>query len=332
MAEPNAPATPGRERTAPPSTRRRAFGVALAFTTGLGVAVQSRINGTLGTRLDNGVVAALISFGTGLVLLGILLLANPAHRRRFGQVAAALREHRLQWWHLLGGLSGAFLVASQGLTVTIIGVAIFTVATVGGQLASSLWVDRIGLGPAGKSPITRRRAIGAAIALVAVIVSTSDGLTAGSPSIALAILPALAGFALAWQQAVNGRVGMAGGPIVAATINFVVGTAALIIAAVAVVLVRGVPKALPPEPYLYLGGVIGVLFIATSAVVVRWIGVLLLGLTAISGQLVGAVLIDLLLPTGAGLSVTAVVGCVLTLFGVAIAAGVTRLRFRSAAR
>ncbi|WP_230207769.1 DMT family transporter [Microlunatus sp. Gsoil 973] len=189
-------------------TRRRVFGLILAFVAGGLVAVQARVNGALGTTLGNGIVAALISFSTGLVLLGVVALCNASVRRRFSGLRAALSDRRLAWWQLLGGFSGAFLVLSQGVTVTVIGLATFTVAAVGGQLISSLLVDRAGLGPAGKAPVTLNRAVGAGIALIAVLVASANGITGGLPVYALALLPALAGFGTAWQQAVNGRVGV----------------------------------------------------------------------------------------------------------------------------
>lgn len=302
----------------------RAFGLTLAFVTGMLVATQSRINGELGSRLGNGVVAALISFGTGLILLGLVMLVNRKLRARMRDVWAALRAHRLAPWQLMGGFSGAFLVVSQGVTVTAIGVASFTVAVVGGQLLSGLWVDRIGLGPAGKAPITRNRAIGAVVVVFAVVLASAGGLSGAGASILFVLLPALAGIGLAWQQAVNGRVAVIGGPIVAATVNFLAGTAALLLVCLVVVLARGLPTALPTQPWLYVGGAIGVVFIATAAVVVRWVGVLLLGLASIAGQLAGAVLLDVVVPTGGGLTVLQIVGCALTLVGVGIAA--VRLR------
>lgn len=300
--------------------RIRAVGLLAAFVGGGLVAIQSRINGALGTRLHNGLVAALISFGSGLVVLVIVLLAHRGTRSQLTAVRAAVRGRRLVWWQLLGGLSGAFVVTAQGVAVTVIGVATFTVALVGGQLLSSLWVDRIGLGPAGTAPITWGRAVGAAIALVAVVIASSGGLTGGWSSYVLALLPAIAGFGMAWQQAVNGRVGTVGGPVVAAFINFCVGTAALVVAAVVSLLISGPPAGLPGNPWLYLGGFLGVLYIGASALIVRWTGVLLLGLTAIAGQLVGSVVIEVVAPTGAGLTVVDLVGCVLTLVGVAVAA------------
>lgn len=301
-------------------TRRRVIGMVLAFVAGGLVALQSRINGALGTKLGNGIVAALISFGSGLIILMIVLACSRTARSRIAHVRLAIQDRRLVWWQLMGGLSGAFLVLSQGVAVTTIGVAMFTVAVVGGQLVSSLLVDRAGLGPAGRSPVTMNRAVGAAIALVAVLVASAGGLTGGVGAYALALLPAIAGFGTAWQQAVNGRVGVLGGPIVAASINFTVGTAALIIAAAVSLAVRGLPHQLPSSPWLYVGGAIGVIFIGSAAMVVRWVGVLLLGMTSIAGQLTGAVIIELVAPTSAGLNLIKVLGCGLTLIGVVIAA------------
>ncbi|QDP97887.1 DMT family transporter [Microlunatus elymi] len=306
-------------------TQLRAVGLVVAFITGAFIAIQSRINGALGTELHNGIAAALISFLTGLLVLIIILACNRRTRGRLSAVRAAVADRRLVWWQLMGGVSGAFLVTAQGLAVTAIGVATFTVAVVGGQLISSLWVDRIGLGPAGKAPITVGRALGAGIALLAVVIASAGGLGhAGPQAYVLALLPAIAGFGMAWQQAINGRVGVVGGPIVAASINFGVGTVALIIATAVSVLIQGRPAALPSNPWLYLGGLFGVVFIAAAAVVVRWVGVLLLGLTAIAGQLIGSVLVELVVPTGAGLTTLDLVGCALTLVGVAVAALVRR--------
>ena len=307
-------------------TRRRAIGMVLAFVAGSLVALQSRINGALGTKLGDGIVAALISFGSGLIILMIVLACSRAARGYLVQVRLALRDRRLVWWQLMGGLSGAFLVLSQGVAVTTIGVAMFTVAAVGGQLVSSLVVDRAGLGPAGRSPVTVNRALGAGIALVAVLVASAGGLSGGAAAYALALLPAIAGFGTAWQQAVNGRVGVIGGPVVAASINFVVGTDALIIAAAVSLFVRGLPERLPSSPWLYCGGAIGVIFIGSAAIIVRWVGVLLLGMTSIAGQLTGAVIIELVAPTSAGLNLIKVLGCALTLVGVVIAARPRRTR------
>ncbi|MGH4005924.1 MAG: DMT family transporter, partial [Pseudonocardiaceae bacterium] len=115
-----------------PTRGARAVGTAVAVGLGLAVALQARINGELGQRIDDGVVAAVLSFLGGLLLLALVAATRPRMRRGLGRVVAAVRDRRLRPYQLLGGVCGAFLVACQGLTVATIGVAVFTVAVVAG--------------------------------------------------------------------------------------------------------------------------------------------------------------------------------------------------------
>ncbi|BDT93213.1 membrane protein [Nocardia sputorum] len=307
------------------------LGLVFGFGIGAGVAVQGRINGALGARLADGIAAATISFGVGLVVLAAAFAVNGRLREGGRRVRRALSAGALRPWQLLGGLCGAFFVACQGLTVAAIGVTAFTVATVAGQLLSSLAVDRLGLGPSGRTPVTAVRLVGATLGVVAVLIAgvghtrAAGGLSVpealrGTPTVLLIALPALAGIGLAWQQAVNGKVGAVGGALTAALVNFGVGLAALLVIEGLVIVSSGGPAEFPAEPWLYLGGFIGVAFIALAALTVRWIGVLLLGLTSVAGQLLASLILDVLAPTSAGLSITAVVGCALTLVAVAVAA------------
>ncbi len=305
-----------------PSPARRLIGVVLATAAGVAIAVQSRINGELGVRLADGVAAAVISFGLGLLVLLVLVPATPGGRRGLAALRAALTAGTLRPWQCLGGLCGAFLVATQGLTVGTLGVAVFTVAVVAGQSASSLLVDRAGIGPSGRQPVTGRRLFGAALTVLAVGLAVGGRLN-DPTALTLAVLPLLAGIAVAWQQAVNGLVGRAAGsPLTATLVNFTVGIVALLAVFAVDIAIRGLPAGSPPaEPWLYLGGPIGITFIAIAAAVVEFTGVLLLGLATIAGQVVGAVLLDVVLPTAASRpDATTLLGAALTLVAVLIAA------------
>ncbi|MEU1757621.1 DMT family transporter [Micromonospora sp. NPDC005652] len=311
------------------STGRRVAGVGLATASGVMVAVQSRINGELGVRLADGIAAAVVSFGVGLLTLLVLVPATPGGRRGLAALRDALRAGSLRPWQCLGGVCGAFLVATQGLTIGTLGVAVFTVAVVAGQSGSSLLVDRAGIGPTGRQPVTPNRLIGAVLTVLAVLLAVGDRL--GDPkALVLAVLPLAAGVGIAWQQAVNGRVRAAAGSAMTATlVNFTVGTAALLLTFAVDLAVRGRPDGMfPSEPWLYLGGPIGIVFIALAAALVRFTGVLLLGLATIAGQIVGAVLLDLLLPTAASHpGLDTLLGAALTLVAVLVAAfGPTRPR------
>ncbi len=293
----------------------------LAIFVGALVVVQSRINGQLSADVGDGVLAAVISFGTGLVVVSVLLLASRANREAVSNLPSFVRERKLSWWMLIGGLGGATLVAAQGIAVPMIGVALFTVSLVAGQTANGLLVDHVGLGPRGVAPVTKARVVGSSFAVVAVVVAVSGRFASADFVVGLVVFVAVAGGLVAAQQAVNGRVAaVTGRPIVAGLVNFVVGFTALLV----VWLVSGHHGVLLPvvagKPWLYLGGPIGVIFIVVAAVIVRPLGVLLFGLLSVAGQLGGALILDHVLPTsGSALSWQLITGTMLTFIGVAIA-------------
>ncbi|MBR7744194.1 DMT family transporter [Phycicoccus sp. BSK3Z-2] len=296
------------------------------------VAVQSQINGTLAGRLGEGLrsgaLAAVISFGSGLVVLAVVAALRPGVRRGFFAVPRLVRDGRLRWWQLVGGAAGALLVASQSITVGTIGVALFTVAVVAGQTSTAALVDHLGLGPSGRQAVTRGRLVGAVVTLVAVVVSVA-GRLGGSGGIGLAVallalLPLVAGAGTSFQQAVNGRVSHETGPIAAALNNFTVGTTVLVLLLLAALLLPGRIDGLPGTWWLYLGGLVGVLFITAAAALVKVHGVLVLGLCTIAGQVVSSVLIDAAL--GEHLGVGTLVGAALALVGVGIGFLTTRTR------
>ncbi|MGW5053163.1 DMT family transporter [Actinokineospora sp. NPDC004072] len=296
---------------------RRAAGLLAGFGGGVAVAVQGRINGELAAGFGDGLFAALVSFSVGLALLVGVVLTGRNPRAAVGRWVTALRTRRLRPWQCLGGAAGAWFVTTQGLTVSILGVAVFTVAVVAGQVVSSLVVDRAGIGPGGPVAVTWQRALGAALAVVAVAVAVSDEF--GEPDkLWLAVLPALGGAAMGWQQAVNGLVRMASGSVRFATaVNFAVGTAALLLACAVDVLVRGWPAAPPAQWWLYTGGAIGVVGLSAAVFAVRHIGVLLLGLSAVCGQITGSIAVDLL---DRGVSAATVAGAAVTVVAVVVAA------------
>jgi transporter family-2 protein len=303
---------------------RRLAPILASFAFGLLSALQSRINGELSVFLGNGIEAALVSFSVGLVLLLGICLVRPSVRAGVARIPAALRERRLAWWQLLGGIIGGLFVGAQSATVPLVGVAIFTVAVVAGQSASSLFVDRIGLGPAGKQPITVRRVLSALLAFTAVVIAVSHRLESPTFSILAVAVAFIVGAGTSVQQAFNGRVTRASGsPMSATLVNFILGTAILtLIFAGRWTLAGAEPHGLAGGPWwAYLGGAVGVIFIALAAWVVPIIGVLVFAVVSIAGQLSGAVILDLVMPTaGTDLGWNLVLGVVLAFVAVGVAA------------
>ncbi|WP_295843677.1 DMT family transporter [uncultured Microbacterium sp.] len=310
---------------------RGTVGVAVggAVLIGALTALQARINGTLGAEIGDGFVAAAVSFSSGLVILVVLSALIPGGRRGFGRLVAGIRTRTIPPWMLLGGLVGAFTVASQGLTVATIGVALFTVGFVAGQTTGGMVLDRIGYGPAGVVPVTVRRLVGALLAIAGVVVCLSGDALGGVP-LWMLVVPAIAGAGVAWQQGTNGRLRVrVESPLTATLVNFVGGTVVLVIAAGVHVGLVGAPRTIPTEPWLYLGGAVGVIYIFLSSVVVRRTGVLLLGLGSVVGLLTTSVLLDALWPAPAAPSTpVALLAAAVAIAGVAVAAVPWRRRRR----
>src|SRR2546430_2765962 len=113
---------------------QRIAGATLSALGGICLAVQGRLNGQLGVQLHDGLLAGVISTVIGLTLLLASAAVLPSVRRGFGRLVPALRAGRLRWWECLGGVCGGFVVGAQGLTIPSLGVAVFTVAVVGGNV------------------------------------------------------------------------------------------------------------------------------------------------------------------------------------------------------
>ncbi|MDA8434771.1 MAG: DMT family transporter [Actinomycetales bacterium] len=302
------------------------WAMALAFVVGLLVVAQSRSNGGLAVAVGDGLLAAVLSFVTGAVILAVIIAARPATRRALTRaLPAQLRSGRLRWWHLAGGLGGALLVAGQGLAVPVLGVALFTVVMVAGNTGTSLVVDRVGLGPGAARAVTARRVVAALGATAAVALAVGGRAAAGDLAVWAVVLVLVAGAAVAIQPALNGQVALRTGDVLAATaVNFAVGLTALVVALAVEHLAGHAWTAPPPpweEPLLWLGGPVGVLFIAVGSLVVRPLGVLLFGLLNIAGQLTGSLVSDLLFPTpGTVVGWQLLAGAALTGASVALAA------------
>jgi len=283
-------------------------------------ATQSRVNGALGHFVGSAITAALVSFGSGLVVVTLIVLSVPRFRAAFQSIPELVRSGELKWWQCIGGISGAFYVIGQGFIVPIIGVAIFTIAIVAGQTVSSLFVDKFGLGPAGPRAVSMWRIFSAALAIVGVVVSVMGRDHTGTFSLPAIMYAFGSGSLTAAQYAVNGRVAKSTQqPLASTLLNFLVGTSTLIV--VMIIDVIATHKMIPPppspldHPILWTGGTIGVVYIAAAAVLVRLLGVLIFALTTVVGQLTGAVILDIAFPTS-GSHVTTEL-----MLGVAITAG-----------
>ena len=303
----------------------------LAALSGAMIALQARANGELSHRLDNGLQAALVSFGSGLFIIFVITLFNSKIKEGIRKLRQAVANKEIARWKLFAGALGGSFVAIQTQIVPLIGVAIYSVASIAGQTAMSLIVDRIGLTGGGKKLISPRRVLAAFLTVLAVLVSVWDRIDANNLSMFAVTAGGIAGAIVGVQRALNGQINEhSHQSFTTSLLNFVTGTSFLVILIFAGVLLgKNELSPLPSGPWwIYTGGVIGVIYIAFTSTIVQHLGVLTFTLFSVGGQLVGSLIIDLVSPT-AGVSVSAylVTGIVMTYAGV-VAGGVGSQRVR----
>jgi transporter family-2 protein len=294
----------------------------LAALSGILISLQARANGELSLRLNNSLQAAFISFGSGLILIAIISAFNPTIKSGVRRLRAAIAAKEIAPWTLFAGALGGTFVAVQTQIVPLIGVAIYSVASIAGQGATSLIVDRIGLTGGGKKAITPRRIAAAFVTVLAVLISVLDRIEAKDLSLIAVFFAGFAGAIVGVQRAMNGLINEhSQQSFTTSLLNFIMGTTTLgVVLLIAVAIGKVEFVALPAGPWwIYTGGVIGVIYIAFTSTIVQHLGVLTFTIFSTGGQLIGALFIDLISPTkGVSVSAYLVSGIVMTFLGVLV--------------
>ena len=135
-------------------------GVAVLFTAVAGglIALQAPINAGLGKSTGN-LPAALVSFVIGTIALTAIVVLS-------GKAGGLGSTFDVSWYYLLGGLLGAVYVANALIAVSAIGAGGVAAATIAGQLAASVAIDRLGLFGLDEVPLTPERLLGVVLLFV----------------------------------------------------------------------------------------------------------------------------------------------------------------------
>ncbi|MCU4422710.1 MULTISPECIES: DMT family transporter [Acinetobacter] len=133
----------------------------MAFAAGLGITLQTTLNGQLAKGIGgDSVVAALFSFTAGAVCLGIYSLVR-------GGIAPSLIAIPAQpWWSLLGGVLGSCALLSYVVLAPRIGLSALLGLAIAGQIISSLLIDHLGLMGATERPVSMIKLVGTVVMLV----------------------------------------------------------------------------------------------------------------------------------------------------------------------
>lgn len=134
---------------------------------GMFSATQTAVNGQLGVVLGTATGAALISFGVGVAVLLVIVVAS----RVPWQLRVPEGQQHNPWWMWIGGFLGAVFVFGNAFLSPVIGTGLTVMVILLGLMAGSLLIDHFGLLGAKRKPTTVLQVLGLAcmVAGVAVI-------------------------------------------------------------------------------------------------------------------------------------------------------------------
>src|SRR4029079_10099207 len=115
------------------------FYLLLALIAGTMMPTQAAVNNKMAAVVDSPISAAFISFVVGTIGLLVFMVATGTP---LGNLAAAKNAPPIAW---IGGLMGAFFVASSVALVPRLGVALTFSLIVAGQMLITLVLDHFGV-------------------------------------------------------------------------------------------------------------------------------------------------------------------------------------------
>jgi len=139
----------------------RGLAVILTAVAGGLIALQAPINAGLG-KATGSLPAAFVSFLIGTVALAAIVVLS-------GNAGGIGSTFDVSWYYLLGGLLGALYVANALVAVTAIGAGGVAAATITGQLAASVAIDRLGLFGLDQVALSPARVLGVGLLLAGTV-------------------------------------------------------------------------------------------------------------------------------------------------------------------
>jgi len=131
-----------------------------AILLGAALSLQPAINATMARILGSPLLAASVSILISLIVVVTLWLV-------WGKAAGDFSQFNfLPWWVIVGGIVGAIFVAGSIITAPVIGVALFFVCLVAGQLIGSTIIDQIGAFGLEVKPINKVKILGLGLVIL----------------------------------------------------------------------------------------------------------------------------------------------------------------------
>lgn len=137
--------------------------LSMALLAGATIPTQAGINAKLNVYTGSPVTASIVSFAAGTITLVIFAFVTRASIPAVGAFAGA------PWWIWIGGVLGAFYVASCVILANKVGAVSMLALILAGQLITSLFLDHYGLVGYQVQPITMMKVIGLILIIAGVV-------------------------------------------------------------------------------------------------------------------------------------------------------------------
>ncbi|MDP9998448.1 DMT family transporter [Pseudarthrobacter sulfonivorans] len=282
---------------------RRTALIILSLAVGTLLAAQARINSFLAAEMGDGFAAALVVFSLGFTTTAALTLVHPTARAAVRLFLGQLRRGEIGWWICLAGPMAIVAVLAQAATVKVIGLALFSLFFIFGQMVSSASIDHFGWAMGRRLRLTPIGLAAVVLALAGVVAASLPRLGNSWASTSLVfVFVFAAGLLMSWQMALSGSVTAATGrPEPAGLATYVFGITALLMVITVMLLAgsgTGVLHGLAQVKWWYVAaGILGPVVVLLGAVIIRTVGALLFSMGLVAGQLAGSMLLDVAWPS-----------------------------------
>lgn len=144
------------------------FYLLAALGIGALISTQPAINAGIAARLGGPMMAAVCSIAISLAIVVAAWGALGRFEAQWSKLAT------LPWWALLGGAAGAFFVIGGIMVAPKMGVAMFFICIVLGQLIGAAVADQLGAFGLAQQPVSWLRAAGIALVVAGAALTQAE--------------------------------------------------------------------------------------------------------------------------------------------------------------
>lgn len=268
--------------------------ILLGIIGGMAIPMQTSINAEL-SRFSKAVfITSFYSFMVGTIaLFTVNIFVNS---EKFSLSFFSAQDYSYIWF--LGGLMGVIYLTANILLLPRIGAALTVIVTVTGQMIIGIMIDTFGWFEAAPQPFHPMHLAGVMFLIFGIVyMNANKRLAVGRQhSRAWVFLGLFTGMLPPMQTAVNSALGQeTDSALFAAFISFLVGTATLLIIALAVhrrLSFRLKTGGVSIRPWHFTGGLLGSVYIGMNIMLMPHLGVTLTMMAAIFGQIIMGLLVD----------------------------------------